>query len=266
MNMPTTRIQIMNREGVCVLTLDHVESRNSLSEELARELLTALASAATDPSVYSVLLTGRGKAFCAGGNLKQFAGADEPLNRYVGRMIRELYTPLALAMHRFDKPMIAAVNGAAVGAGVGLALCADIVLAASSAYFVLPFVPALGAVPDMGTSWLVPRLIGQPRALGLLLTGDRLSADDAQAAGLIWKTVADTELESAALTLAKSLGVLPADAARRTKLAIAAARHNSFEEQLELERELQMSSFGSDEFREGLTAFRQGRRPNFRKM
>jgi 2-(1,2-epoxy-1,2-dihydrophenyl)acetyl-CoA isomerase len=266
MNMPTTRIQITNREGVCVLTLDHVESRNSLSEELARELLTALASAATDPSVRSVLLTGRGKAFCAGGNLKQFAGADEPLNRYVGRIIRELYTPLALAMHRFDKPMIAAVNGAAVGAGVGLALCADIVLAASSAYFVLPFVPALGAVPDMGTSWLVPRLIGQPRALGLLLTGDRLSADDAQAAGLIWKTVADTELEGAALALAETLGALPVDAVQRTKLALAAARHNSFEEQLELERELQMCSFGGDEFREGLAAFREGRRPNFRKL
>src|SRR5437879_11406752 len=184
MNMPTARVQIMNRDGVCALTLDHMESRNSLSEELARELLAALARAATDPSVHSVLLTGRGTAFCAGGNLKQFAGVDEPLDRYIGRMLRELYTPLALALHRFDKPLIAAVNAAAVGAGVGLALCADVVLAASSAYFVLPFVPALGAVPDMGTSWLVPRLIGQPRALGLLLTGDRLSANDAQAAGL----------------------------------------------------------------------------------
>jgi 2-(1,2-epoxy-1,2-dihydrophenyl)acetyl-CoA isomerase len=266
MNIPTTRVQIMTREGVCVLTLDHVESRNSLSEELARELLAALASAATDPSVHSVLLTGRGKAFCAGGNLKQFAAVDGPLNRYVGRMIRELYMPLALTMHRFDKPVIAAVNGAAVGAGVGLALCADVVLAASSAYFMLPFVPVLGAVPDMGTSWLVPRLIGQPRALGLLLTGDRLTADDAQAAGLIWKTVPDTELEGAALALAKSLGVLPVDAVQRTKLALDAAHHNSFEEQLELERELQMSSFDGWEFREGLTAFREGRRPNFRKL
>jgi 2-(1,2-epoxy-1,2-dihydrophenyl)acetyl-CoA isomerase len=266
MNMPTTRVQIMNREGVCVLRLDHVESRNSLSEELARELLAALASAATDPSAHSVLLTGRGSAFCAGGNLKQFAGVDGPLNRYVGRMIRELYTPLALMIRRFDKPVIAAVNGAAVGAGVGLALCADVVLAASSAYFVLPFVPVLGAVPDMGTSWLVPRLIGQPRALGLLLTGDRLSADDAQAAGLIWKTVPDAELECAALELAKSFGALPVDAVRRTKRALAAAHHNSFEEQLELERELQMSSFDGGEFREGLAAFREGRRPNFRKQ
>ena len=134
--MPTARVQIMNRDGVCALTLDHMESRNSLSEELARELLAALARAATDPSVHSVLLTGRGTAFCAGGNLKQFAGVDEPLDRYIGRMLRELYTPLALALHRFDKPLIAAVNGAAVGAGVGLALCADVVLAASSAYFV----------------------------------------------------------------------------------------------------------------------------------
>jgi 2-(1,2-epoxy-1,2-dihydrophenyl)acetyl-CoA isomerase len=260
----TTRVRIMNCEAVRVLTLDDVESRNSLSEELARELLGALALAVTDPSVRSVLLTGRGKAFCAGGNLKQFTHADEPLDRYVGRVIRELYTPLALAMHRFKKPLIAAVNGAAVGAGVGLALCADVVLAASSAYFVLPFVPVLGAVPDMGTSWLVPRLIGQPRAVGLLLTGERLSADDAHAAGLIWKALPDTELESAALTLAESLGALPMDALQRTKLALAAARHNSFEEQLELERELQMASFGSDEFREGLAAWREGRRPNFR--
>jgi 2-(1,2-epoxy-1,2-dihydrophenyl)acetyl-CoA isomerase len=260
----TARVRILNCEAVRVLTIDDAESRNSLSEELARELLGALAAAATDASVRSVLLTGRGKAFCAGGNLKQFAHADEPLDRYVGRVIRELYMPLALAMHRFKKPLIAAVNGAAVGAGVGLALCADVVLAASSAYFVLPFVPMLGAVPDMGTSWSVPRLIGQPRAAGLLLTGDRLSADDARAAGLIWKTLPDSELEGAALTLAERLGALPVDALHRTKMALTAASHNSFEEQLELERELQMASFGSDEFREGLAAFREGRRPKFR--
>jgi 2-(1,2-epoxy-1,2-dihydrophenyl)acetyl-CoA isomerase len=129
---------------------------------------------------------------------------------------------------------------------------------------VLPFVPMLGAVPDMGTSWSVPRLIGQPRAAGLLLTGDRLSADDARAAGLIWKTLPDSELEGAALTLAERLGALPVDALHRTKMALTAASHNSFEEQLELERELQMASFGSDEFREGLAAFREGRRPKFR--
>jgi 2-(1,2-epoxy-1,2-dihydrophenyl)acetyl-CoA isomerase len=248
------------------MTLDHAESRNSLSEELARDLLSALSSAATDPSVRSILLTGRGKAFCAGGNLKQFANADEPLGRYVGRVMRELYIPLAVAMHGYNKPIIAAVNGAAVGAGVGLALCADLVLAAGSAYFVLPFVPALGAVPDMGTSWWMPRLVGQRRALGLLLTGERLSAAEAQAAGLVWKTVVDTELESTAFALAKSLGTLPEDAVRRTKLALAAAFHTSFHDQLELERELQMASFDGDEFREGLAAFRDGRRPNFHKM
>jgi 2-(1,2-epoxy-1,2-dihydrophenyl)acetyl-CoA isomerase len=265
MNSPTSRVQIVNRDGVSIHALDDLGSRNSLSEELARELLAGLASAAADPAVQSILLTGRGKAFCAGGNLKQFAGVHEPLDEYVGRMIRELYSPLALAVYKCAKPVIAAVNGAAVGAGVGLALCADVVVAARSAYFVLPFVPALGAVPDMGTSWLVPRLIGPARSIGLLLTGERLSADDAEAAGLIWRTVADGELEGTALAIAKGFGALPMGAVRRTKMALAAAHHNSFDEQLELERELQMTSFGSAQLREGLSAFLEGRAPNFHK-
>jgi 2-(1,2-epoxy-1,2-dihydrophenyl)acetyl-CoA isomerase len=261
----TNRLQIANRDGVSILSLDDMESRNSLSAELARELLAALTAAVADPAVRSILLTGRGKVFSAGGNLKQFAGVSEPLDEYIGRMIRELYSPLALAVYKCAKPVIAAVNGAAVGAGVGLALCADVVVAARSAYFVLPFVPALGAVPDMGTSWLVPRLIGQARSIGLLLTAERLSADDAKAAGLIWRTVPDGELEGAAFTIAKSLGALPMGAVRRTKLALAAAHHNSFDEQLELERELQMTSFGSTQFREGLSAVLEGRAPNFHK-
>lgn len=261
--MTTSLIDVSDRDGVRTLCLNDPSSLNSLSEKLATELAQALTAAADESKVRAVVITGRGKLFCAGGNLKDFMAVNEPLDQYIGRVIRDLYAPLAAQIRTLPKPVLAALNGPAIGAGVGLALCADIVIATQSAYFTLPFVPALGVVPDMGASWLVPRLLGYSRALGYALTGDRLSADQAQAVGMIWQCVADAEFETAVQVLATKLAALPRSATQRTKHALQQAHCQTFDQQLALERELQMQSFSEADFLEGLAAFKERRPPHF---
>jgi 2-(1,2-epoxy-1,2-dihydrophenyl)acetyl-CoA isomerase len=263
--MSTKYIQVADEAGVRRLCLDDVASLNSLSEALAIELLALFKAADEDGSVRAVLLTGKGKTFCSGGNLKEFMQVTGPLDAYIGRLMRDLYNPLALTIRNLTKPVIVAMNGAAIGAGVGLALSGDLVFAARSSYFMLPFVPALGVVPDMGSSWLMPRLLGYGKALGFALTGERLSADQAQAAGLIWKCLPEEELEATAKAAANKLAALPQQAVQRTKLAFARSHQQTFAEQLELEREMQMASFAGTEFLEGLRAFKERRAPDFNK-
>jgi len=264
--MSTQYITVSNDGGVRTLCLNDAPSMNSLSEALAGELSLQLTAASEDTAVRAIVITGNGKLFSAGGNLKDFMAVAEPLDQYIGRVIRDLYAPLALQIRQMPKPVLTAVNGPAIGAGVGLALCGDLVFAAQSAYFTLPFVPALGVVPDMGSTWLVPRLLGYGRALGYALTGEKLTAEQAQAAGLIFKCVPDAEFAAAVQSAAAKLAALPAAAVQRTKLAFQQAHTNSFEQQLALEAELQTASFGSAEFQEGLAAFRERRAPDFTKF
>jgi 2-(1,2-epoxy-1,2-dihydrophenyl)acetyl-CoA isomerase len=264
--MTNALIDISDNGAVRTLTLDDPASLNSLSEALATQLSAALSAAQQDAQVRCVVLTGRGKAFCAGGNLKDFMREEERLDHYIGRAIRKLYGPLALQLRDFGKPLLTALNGPAIGAGAGLALNADLVLATRSAYFSLPFVPVLGAVPDMGVSWLLPRRLGYARALGYALTGERLTAAEAVAAGLIWQCVEDDRFAAAVDAAAAKLAALPLQAVRRTRQALAQAHGNSLEQQLELEAELQATSFGSAEFREGLAAFKAHRAPDFTGM
>lgn len=262
----TQFIEVSDYQSVRQLCLNDPTSLNSLSEGLATELSQHFTDAEADNSVRSIVLTGKGKTFCSGGNLKEFLQVAEPLDQYIQRLISELYTPLALQIRNLTKPIITAMNGPAIGAGVGLALGADIVFAAQSSYFSLPFVPALGVVPDMGSSWLVPRALGYNRALALALTGEKFSAEQAQVAGMIWKCVPDAELQQIVRTAAVKLAALPQQAVLRTKAAFANAQQNTFEQQLNLECELQTESFGGAEFQEGLAAFKQRRAPDFSKV
>lgn len=259
-------IEVSDDQAVRQLCLNDPASLNSLSEGLATELSRRLADAQADSGVRAVVLTGKGKTFCSGGNLKEFLQVSEPLDDYIQRLITELYTPLALQIRNFPKPIITALNGPAIGAGVGLALGSDMVFAAQSAYFALPFVPALGVVPDMGSSWLVPRALGYNRALALALTGEKFSAEQAQAAGMIWKCLPDAELEPTVRAVAAKLAALPQQAMLRTKAAFSQAHENSFARQLDLECVLQTASFGGAEFQEGLAAFKQRRAPDFSKV
>ena len=262
----THYIEVSDYQSVRQLCLNDPASLNSLSECLATELSQHLTAAQDDAEVRAVVLTGSGKTFCSGGNLKEFLQVAEPLDEYIQRLITDLYTPLAMQIRNFPKPIITALNGAAIGAGVGLALGTDMVFAARSAYFALPFVPALAVVPDMGSSWLVPRALGYSRALALALTGEKFSAEQAQAAGMIWKCVADAELEQVVRASALKLAALPQRAMLRTKAAFSQAHENTFAQQLDLECVLQTESFGGTEFQEGLHAFKQRRAPDFSKV
>lgn len=261
--MTDNLIDVRDSGAVRTLTLNDPASLNSLSEALANRLASALREAERNDDVRCVVLTGSGKAFSAGGNLKDFTQLSEPPGQYIGRAIRELYGPLAQQIHHFPKPVLCALNGPAIGAGAGLALCADLVIATHAAYFSLPFVPALGVVPDMALSWLLPRLLGYPRALGYALTGDKLPAFDAASAGLIWQCVDEAEYAATVDATAAQLAALPRQAVLRTRQAFRQAHANTLEQQLELEAQLQSASFGSAAFREGLAAFGERRRPDF---
>jgi 2-(1,2-epoxy-1,2-dihydrophenyl)acetyl-CoA isomerase len=230
---------------------------------MANALLTALKAAVADDQIRAVLLTGRGKLFSAGGNLKTFMSQDGPLDDYVNKVIEDTYNPLAEYMMAMPKPVVPAINGPAIGAGVGLGLNADIVLAAKSAYFSLPFVPKLGVIPDMGCSWLVSRGLNYNQALALFLTGEAMPAEDAARSGMIRKCVDDAELMKEASTLAANLAKLSPAAIRRTKEALRSACESSFGTQLKLEQQLQALSFGGNAFQEGLRSFKERREADF---
>lgn len=259
-------VECSDKAAVRTLILNDPGSFNSLSENLAKQLFEQLRLAEADQAVRVVVITGAGKLFCAGGNLKDFAAVTEPLDSYISRLMAELYNPLALFIHTMKTVVVSAVNGPAIGAGVGLALNADLVLMSEQSYFSLPFIPHLAVVPDMGSSWFLARGLGYSRAMGLALTGDKLSAADALAAGLIWRCVDAESFSAQVATTAEKLASLSSGAIAATRTQLASAQANDFSTQLTLERELQTERFGSADFAEGLNAFFEKRTPDFVNM
>lgn len=256
-------ITVSDDNGVRTVCLNAPGSLNSLGEELTRQLFDAMRAAEADTEVRCVVLTGSGKLFCSGGNLKEFMAVETPLDEYINGVMEDLYNPLANFLEQMKKPLITAVNGPAIGAGVGLALNADIVVMARSAFFALPFVPRLAVLPDMGATWLLTRGLGYNRALAYVLTGEKLSAQVAVEAGLVWAVVEDDLLAGHVETLARSISRLPLAAIDTAKRALGSACQNTLAEQLEVERTLQTQRFGSASFREGLAAFAEKRDPDF---
>jgi 2-(1,2-epoxy-1,2-dihydrophenyl)acetyl-CoA isomerase len=255
-----------NGAGVCLIRLNDPKSLNSLSENLARQLFDALKIAEEDTKIRCVVIVGSGDAFCAGGNLKDFAGINTGLDKYVNKVMAELYNPLAKFLYDRKTPLITAVNGPAIGAGVGLALNADFVLMAQGSYFSLPFVPRLALLPDFGTTWLLARALGYNRALGYVLTGNKIDAEMAQADGLAWRVVSKGELVQAAMDLAGQMVRVSPVAVDAAREALRRTHDNALKEQLELERELQTQRFGSAAFQEGLDAFVGKRSPDFMRV
>jgi 2-(1,2-epoxy-1,2-dihydrophenyl)acetyl-CoA isomerase len=257
------------RDAVAVVTLNDAERMNPLSNELQQQLADAISKVESDTAIRAMLLTGAGRGFCVGADLKDLAQksqqlpAGETLGTYVGRMMEQSGNVLVSRLRNLPVPLVCAVNGAAAGGGVGFALAADIVIAAESAYFYLPFVPALGIVPDMGSTWSLPRLVGRARALGLALTGEKLDARRAADWGLIWSCVPDADLQRKSLAIAEQLAALPAQAVREARAVFAAAESNSLDDQLRLERDRQQQLIDRDDFAEGLAAFRERRKPSF---
>ena len=251
-------------DSVATITLDQPERRNALSEQLIDDTRAALASVEADADVRALILTANGAAFCAGGDLSLDLPEDpEARSTLAGGNLRDRVNPLVREFRNLRCPTIAAVQAVAAGAGASLALAADITLAARSAYFLFPFMPRLGIVPDGGGTWLLPAKLGQARAMGLALIGEPLSAEQAEAWGLIWSSMEDDALMPAARKLAQRLAKGPRHAATELRKAFAQAQQNDFEQQLDYELDAQWSLLGSREFAEGVRAFMSKRDPEF---
>lgn len=253
-------------EGVATLTLNRPERLNPLSPAIVDGLLQAMRRVREDAAVHAVLITGRGRGFSAGADLADLAQRDtsrESLGRQVGRLMEEGGNLVIAGLRELPVPVVCAVNGAAAGGGAGLALAADVTIAARSAIFYLPFAPALGLVPDMGSSWALPRRVGQARALGLALLGDKLPAERAAEWGLIWECVDDALLPERAADLGARLAAVPAHAVAEVRALFQAAQRNDLPQQLALEKDRQEELIDGPCFREGLAAFHERRPPAF---
>jgi 2-(1,2-epoxy-1,2-dihydrophenyl)acetyl-CoA isomerase len=261
---------LFERSGNVVhITLNRPDRLNALNEPLIKDLTNAAAVIEADPGIRAVLLTGAGRAFCAGADVTRGGIMDEPAagsgrGANVGASMRDAFNPMVSAWYHLRVPVVVAVNGLAAGAGVSLALVGDIVLAARSATFAQLFAAKLGLMPDLGSTFHLPRLVGTARAKGLALLGDPLTADTAAAWGLIWAAVDDASLaaESAAILHRLANGATTAYA--KIKAVFNEQLPRTLDEQLALEANLQAELADTEDFAEGVLAFRGKRAPQFK--
>jgi len=249
-------------QGVMTLTLNRPERLNSFNDEMHHQLAAALTQAERDDSVRCLLITGAGRGFCAGQDLNDRNVDPSGPPPDLGDSVERFYNPLVRRLARLPKPVIAAVNGVAAGAGATLALGCDIVIAVRTANFVMAF-SKLGLVPDCGGSWYLPRVAGRARAMGLALLGDKLSAEQAWHWGMIWQMVEESELADTSLQLARHLAQQPTYGLGLIKQALLAAQTHTLDQQLDLERDYQRLAGRSDDYREGVSAFLAKRPPHF---
>jgi 2-(1,2-epoxy-1,2-dihydrophenyl)acetyl-CoA isomerase len=246
-------------DSVATLTLDRPDALNSLTVPLKEELLATFRRLGRDRDVRALILTGAGRAFCAGQDLRERL---EPGATPLATEVRERYNPLILAMRLLEQPIIGAINGVAAGAGASLAFACDIRIAAENASFLLAF-GRIGLIPDSGATWFLPRLVGPAKAAEIALTGDALSAADAERFGLVARVVPSESLPDEARTLAVRLASGAPRAIALTKRALNRSWDATLEESLDYEAWLQGVAGATDDHREGLAAFVEKRPPRF---
>jgi 2-(1,2-epoxy-1,2-dihydrophenyl)acetyl-CoA isomerase len=255
--MPVLRVE--TADGIATVTLDRPDALNALTIPLKEALIDAFRGFADDGDVRAIVLTGAGRAFCAGQDLKERL---EPGAPPLDVELRERYNPLVRALRAAPQPVIAAVNGVAAGAGASIAFACDLRIAADTARFVLAF-GQIGLIPDSGATWTLQRLVGASRAAEIALLNEPLAAEEAARIGLVTRVVPAEELQAEARALAGRLAALSPVALARTKRALQAAAASSFEEALELEAELQGEAGAHPDHAEGIAAFVEKRPPRF---
>ncbi|TWP49258.1 enoyl-CoA hydratase [Lentzea tibetensis] len=259
---PVPELLIEDADGVRTLTFNRPDSFNAFTIALKEQFLAALQDASADPSVRAVVLTGAGRAFCAGQDLKEHialleAGDPSPLNT-----VEVHYNPMVRALIGMPKPVIAAVNGSAAGAGASLAYASDLRIAGASAKFLMAFAN-VGLTADSGASWTLPRLIGHGRAMEMMLLAQPVGAEEALRVGMVNQVVPDEELLSTAHALASRLAAGPTTAYAKIKEALAAAADGTLEDALDAEARTQADAGRTEDHREAVEAFVAKRRPKF---
>ncbi len=247
-------------KGVCELKLNRPNVFNSFNRSMALELQKALDACALNDEVRAIVITGEGKAFCAGQDL---AEAVDPEGPELQTIVRDHYNPIIERIRTIEKPVIAAVNGVAAGAGANIALACDITIAKKSASFIQAF-SKIGLIPDSGGTFFLPRIIGLQKALALMMTGDKLTAEQAEHMNMIYKAVDDEEFEVKVRSFAETIALMPTRGLGLTKKAVNASFTHNLSEQLALEEILQTEAGMTYDFREGVNAFLEKRKPIFK--
>ncbi len=248
------------QDGVGSIILNRPEAYNSVTRDLALGFQEHLATCAAEPSIRAVFLTGNGKAFCAGQDLKEATSADK--NFGFERVLREHYNPIILGIRQLEKPVVCAVNGIAAGAGANIALACDVVVAADTASFLQAF-SNIGLIPDSGGTYTLPRLIGFQKALALSLLAEKVSAEEAERMGMIYKVFPAESFAENAWKLAAKLAKMPTKGLGCIKQAFNQSLTNSLEEQLEVEKKFQTIAGATADYQEGVQAFLEKRKPKF---
>ncbi len=248
--------------GIARLTLNRPDRLNSFTVAMHGEVAVALDVVERDSSIRTLLLTGAGRGFCAGQDLsdRAVAASDEPVD--LGDSVERFYNPLIRRLVALPMPVVCAVNGVAAGAGANIALACDIVVAARSARFIQSFAK-IGLIPDSGGTWILPRLAGQARALGMALTGEPISAEAAAEWGLIWKVVDDADLAPFVGALVEGFASAPTAGLAATKRLIRQSWQNDLDTELDIQRDAMRTLGRSDDYREGVAAFLGKRTPRF---
>lgn len=249
------------KNNIAFVTLNRADVFNSFHREMALSLQTILDECEADDSVRAIVLTGAGKAFCAGQDLKEVTSAE--LNPGFKAILEEHYNPIISRLRNIEKPIIAAVNGVAAGAGANIALACDIVVANENAAFIQAF-SKIGLVPDSAGTFFLPRLIGLQKATALMMLGDKVGAKEAVELGMIYKSFPAEQFEEEVNKLAETMANMPTLALGLTKRLLNKSLTNSLEEQLAMESKLQIQAAESHDYNEGVTAFVEKRKPEFR--
>lgn len=257
MNSETIKLEFIGAVGK--ITLNRPNVFNSFNQEMSKAAQKALDACAENSNVRAIYLTGEGKGFCAGQDLQE---AMDPKGPDIKRIVDEHYNPLIVRLRTIEKPIIAAVNGVAAGAGANVALAADVVVARKSSIFVQAF-SSISLIPDSGGTFILPRLIGWQKASALMMLADKIDAVEAERLGMIYKWFEDDQFEVESWKLAEKLAAMPTKGLGYTKRLLNISYHNSLEEQLKIEGEVQVLAASTKDFHEGVTAFMEKRKPVF---